>query len=114
MRLKHLLEVGQELKMMQYASITPTFIDDIVVALKHLLTNYKPELYHVVGAESLSPFEVGKLIAKQFKLNEDLIKPISFAEYETDKAPRPQFSEIKSKKNNFYKMKSFNEGLSRL
>src|SRR3990167_11123404 len=114
MRLKHLLEVGQELKMMQDASITPTFIDDIAIALKHLMTNYKPELYHVVGSQSFSPFNAGTLIAKHFKLNEDLIKPITFAEYETGKAPRPQYSEIKSKKNNFYQMKSFNEGLSRL
>jgi len=113
-RLKHLLEKGQELKMMQDASITPTFIDDIAVALKHLITNYKPELYHIVGSESLSPFEVGKLIVQHFRLNEELIKSISFAEFETGKAPRPQYSEIKSKKNDFYKMKSFNEGLSRL
>ena len=111
MRLKHLLEEGQELKMMQDASITPTFIDDIAIALKHLMTNYQPELYHIVGSESLSPFAAGKMIAKQFKLNEDLIKPISFAEYETDKAPRPQYSEIKSKKNDFHEMKSFQEGL---
>jgi len=114
MRLKHLLEVGQELKMMQDASITPTFIDDIAVALKHLMTNYKPELYHMVGSQSFSPFDAGKMIAKQFKLNEELIKPISFAEYETGKAPRPQFSEIKSKKNDFYQMKSFNEGIKHL
>lgn len=112
MRLKHLLEKGQELKMIQDASITPTYIDDIAVSLKHLLTNYKPELYHVVGSQSFSPFEAGKLIAKHFKLNEDIIKPITFAEYETGKAPRPQFSEIKSKKNNFYKMKNINEGLN--
>ncbi|OGK48217.1 hypothetical protein A3A93_01960 [Candidatus Roizmanbacteria bacterium RIFCSPLOWO2_01_FULL_38_12] len=106
-RLKQLLEKGQELKMMQDASITPTLIDDITKALKYLITNYKPEVYHIVGSQSLSPFEAGMLIAKKFNMNEDLIKPISFAKYETGKAPRPQFSEIKSKKNDFQEMRGF-------
>ncbi len=111
MNLKQLLEKGQELKMIQDASITPTHIDDIAYALKYLMSNYKPDIYHIVGSQSLSPFDAGKLIAQKFSLNEDLIKPISFTEYKTGKAPRPQYSEIKSIKNNFHKMKCFEDGL---
>lgn len=114
MRLKQLLSEGQELKMIQDASITPTHIDDIAGALKQLMMNYKPEIFHVVGSQSLSPFEAVKMIAQKFQLNEDVIKPVTFAEYETGKAPRPQFSTIRSNKNNFQHMKPFSEGIQTL
>jgi dTDP-4-dehydrorhamnose reductase len=111
MRLKQLLSEGKELQMMQDSSITPTFIDDIAYSLKYLIANFKPETYHVVGSQSISPYDAGKRIAQKFQLNETLVKPVSFEEYKIGKAPRPQYSEIKSTKNSFHTMKSFDEGL---
>lgn len=92
--------------------ITPTFIDDIVLAMKYLLNNHTDEIFHIVGADSLSPYQAGILIAKMFNLDQKLITQTTFAKYLTKKAPRPQYSEIKSRKNNFYKMKTFEEGLA--
>ncbi|MBI2641455.1 sugar nucleotide-binding protein, partial [Candidatus Roizmanbacteria bacterium] len=73
--------------------------------------NYSPEIFHIVGPNSLSPFAAAKLIAKTFDLNEILIFPTTFQEYSLGKAKRSQYSEIKSKKNNFYKMRGLEEGL---
>lgn len=108
---KNLSSQGDPLQMVTDSLITPTYIDDIAYGLKHLITNYVPEIFHLVGENSMSPYDAGKQIAKTFHLNEDLIQPTTYQEYYKNKALRPQFSEIKSKKNNFYPMKSFEEGL---
>ncbi len=110
----HALEQGKTLMMVSDALITPTFIDDIAYALKHLINNYVPEIFHIVGGNSLSPYEIGRMIARTFGLNETLIHSTTFQEYYQNKASRPQFSEIKTKKNNFYPMHTFAEGLKKL
>ncbi|MBI4226614.1 SDR family oxidoreductase [Candidatus Roizmanbacteria bacterium] len=109
--LKYWLEEKKGLGLVQDSLITPTFIDDIAFALKYLFLHYSPEIFHIVGGDALSPYEAGILIAKQFKLDKSLIKATTYQHYFGNKSKRPQFSEIKSKKNNFYRMKTFEEGL---
>jgi len=111
---KFLLEQNKTFTMINDSTMTPTFIDDIAYGLKYLFNNYSPEIFHLVGADSFSPFECGKLIAKNFGLDEQLIQPIAFAEYFKNKAPRPQYATIKSTKNTFYKMKTLMGGLKML
>lgn len=106
------LQEKKELRMITDATITPTFIDDIAHGLKYLFSNFSPATFHLVGENSLSPFDAGKRIAQTFHLDETLIQPISFAEYSKGKAKRSQYSEMKSKKNTFYRMKTFEEGLN--
>lgn len=109
---KHLLGNKKTLLMVTDSLITPTFIDDIVFAMKYLFTYFSPEIYHIVGGDSLSPYDAGKLIAKTFRLDTSLVQPISYKEYFKNKAKRPQYSEIKTKRNNFQRMKKFAEGLT--
>jgi len=106
-----LLRQNRPLSMVTDSTFIPTFIDDIAFALKYLFVNFSPEIFHIVGSQGLSPFEAGKLIAKTYSLDETLISPTTCLEYFKNKAPRPQYNDVKSKKNNFYKMKSFTEGL---
>jgi len=113
-RLKSYLEQKRKLQLMTDTIITPTFVDDIAYATKYLFNNFAPEIFHVVGRDSLSPYDAGKLIAKTFTLDESLVEPTTYNEYSKNKANRPQFSEIKTKKNNFYRMKSFEEGLEEI
>jgi len=112
--IKYLLEQKKPLSMMMDALITPTFIDDIAFAMKYLFQNFTPEIFHIVGANSLSPYDAGKLIAKTFHLDTNLILPTTYEEYSKGKAKRSRYSEIKSKKNTFYRMKTFEEGLRQL
>jgi len=109
--IKSLLEQGKTLSMVTDSLIVPTFIDDIGYALKKFLLskNFKPEIFHLVGTQAISPYEVGKIIAKTFGLDESLIKATTYEEYFKGKAKRPQFSDIKSRNNNFYKMGGFEE-----
>lgn len=110
-KIKNLLIEKKTLNMITDSLITPTFVDDIAYSLDYLFQNYSPEIFHIVGADSLSPYEAGKFIANNFNLDQSLILPTTFEEYSKNKALRTQYSEIKSKKNHFYKMKTFEEGI---
>ena len=112
-RIKSLLEQGKELTMIHNGAMTPTYIDDIAFGLKDVIENDKRGVIHLVGAQSHSPYEVGQMIAEKYGF-QGQIKPISYAEYSKNKAPRPQYAIIETIQNNFYPMKSFGEGLKKL
>lgn len=112
--IRSLLEQRKPLTMVTDSLMTPTLIDDIAYALKYLFMHFSGGVFHINGADSLSPYDAGKLIAKMYGLDQTLITPTTYEEYFQGKAFRSQYSDMKSKKNNFYKMKSFEEGLDEL
>ena len=112
--LKMLMEQGKQLSMITDSLITPTFIDDIAFGLRNLVEDFKPEIYHLVGSDSLSPYDAGKLIAKTFGLDESLVQPTDYATFFAGKAQRPQYSRIVGTKDIGYKMKTFEEGLEEI
>ncbi|MBI5122384.1 sugar nucleotide-binding protein [Candidatus Roizmanbacteria bacterium] len=111
---KSYLEQKKPLSMITNSSMTPTFIDDIAFGLKYLFNNYSPEIYHLVGADSLSPYNACLMVAEKFNLDKSLIGKTTYREYVKGKSRLPQFATIKSKKNNFWKMKTFAEGLEEI
>ncbi len=113
--IKSVLENGQEIKVVTDSIFTPTFIDDIAYGLKHLLNNFDINIYHLIGSKHISPYDAVKLIANKFNLDTNLVKPTTFSSYFKEYvAIRPQYSAIKSTNNNFYTMKSFEEGLNEI
>lgn len=113
--IRSLLKQGKSLSMVTDSKIVPTFIDDIGYAFKSFLLdlnflNFNPKIFHLVGSQAISPYECGKIIANVFNLDNSLIKPITYNEYFKDKAKRPQFSDIKSKRNK-WKMMGFEEAI---
>jgi len=108
---KSYLEKGQTLNLVKDSQMTPTFIDDITEALRYLINNYSTEIFHINGDDSLSSYENAKLVAKVFGLNPFLCQPTTYNEYFKDKAKRPRFAVMKSKKNNFFPMRTFEQGL---
>ncbi len=107
--IKERLEKGLEVYAIKDTLITPTFIDDIAFALEYLIQNFSPEIFHIVGSKAYTAYEAVLTIADAFKLNKNLVKPISFEKFFKDRAPRPQYSDIRSKKNDFWRMKSLEE-----
>lgn len=95
-------------------ALTPTFIDDIAMSLKHLMNNFTPDIYHVVGADSVSGYDLIMAICDVFGFDKELVGQTTFEEFYKDKAKRPQQSIMKSTKNNLYKMKTIREGLSEI
>lgn len=110
--LKGLLEGGKTLSMVNDSLMVPTFIDDIAFGLKYLMNNFSKETFHLVGADAMSPYTLATLIAKTFRLNESLVGKTTYDAYFINKAKGPRYSDIRSTKNTFYKMHTFEEGLS--
>lgn len=113
-RLRQVLEHNKAITMIADSAMTPTFIDDIALGLEYLATHYKPEIYHLVGGKSYTPFEVGTSIAKHYELPESLIMPTTYKDYMKGKAARPQYSIIMTSKNTFTPMKTFEDGMAHL
>lgn len=111
---KSYLENNKPLSMIADSLMTPTFIDDIASGLKYLFNNYKSGIYHLVGSQSISPYEAALIVAETFNLKKTLIGRTTYVEYVKGKAQLPQFANIKSNKNNFWKMKSFAEGMEEI
>ncbi|MBI3366443.1 sugar nucleotide-binding protein, partial [Candidatus Roizmanbacteria bacterium] len=63
------LQEQKQLNLIVDSSITPTFIDDIAYGLKYCFMNFSPQIIHLVGNDSLVPFNAGILIAKIFHLD---------------------------------------------
>ena len=111
---KFYLENNKPLSMITDSLMTPTFIDDIAYGLKYLFNNYSPEIFHLVGSQSYSPFEAALLVAEKFNLDKSLIGKTTYEEYIKNKPGLPKMADIRSKKNNFYKMNAFSEGLEEI
>ncbi|MBI2614022.1 MAG: SDR family oxidoreductase [Candidatus Levybacteria bacterium] len=95
---------------------TPTFIDDIVVALYTLIENSSQGIFHVVGSQSLTPFDASHLIAKEFDLDGSQISQTTRTEFFNNRAPRSFQLALKNDKIGKLgiKMKTFEEGLKEI
>lgn len=107
--IKGLLEQGKSVAGITDSLITPTYIDDIGLALNHLVTHFQSEVIHIIGSESLSPREAFLLIARKWGLDESLVGSVTFAEFFAGKAPRPQYQQTVSVKNTFQLMRRFTQ-----
>lgn len=93
--------------------ITPTYIDDIAVAIDTLIQKDAEGTFHVVGSQSLSPYDVVMMIAEKFGLDKSLITPTTNAAFNKGKAPRP--FDLTTNNDRIeqlgVRMKTFEEGL---
>ncbi|PIR80320.1 MAG: hypothetical protein COU25_00850 [Candidatus Levybacteria bacterium CG10_big_fil_rev_8_21_14_0_10_35_13] len=114
--IKERLEQGQQFNAVEDHIITPTFIDDIAYALDVLIKKGSSGIFHIVGSESLSPYEASLKIADVFGLNKSLINKTTRDEFFKDKATRPFNLALKNDKISKLgvKMSTFEEGLIKL
>jgi dTDP-4-dehydrorhamnose reductase len=110
------LKKGESIAAVADQIFTPTFIDDIAFALDVLLKNNSIGIFHVVGNQSLSPFDAANLIAEEFQLDKSKISKTTKAEFFSSRAPRPFQSVIKNDKINKMgvRMRTFKEGLEEI
>lgn len=92
------LEKHEELTMVTDQIIKPTFIDDFVNALDILIQKEETGIFHVVGSQSISPYDTAIKIAREFGLDETLISKTTRREYFMGKAPRPFCLNLKNDK----------------
>lgn len=110
--LKRLQDGGQVVAITDHI-FTPTFIDDVALAIKTLFKNYSEGIFHVVGSQCLTPYDAALLIAQQFNLDTSLISKTTREEFFKDRAPRPLRLALKNDKIGELgvPMKTFSEGL---
>jgi len=111
--IKSRLEDGIETKIVTDHIFCPTFIDDFAIAIGKLLTLDASGVCHVVGGESITPYDASILIADAFGLDKSLISKTTREEFFSNRAPRPfnlALSNAKIEKLGV-KMKGFEESL---
>lgn len=92
---------------------TPTFVDDIAFALDSLIENNSEGIFHVVGSQSLMPYDAALLVAKTFDFDQNLIVKTLRRDFFKDRAPRPFQLTLKNDKITKLgvRMRTFEEGL---
>lgn len=92
---------------------TPTFVDDIVKALKLLIKKGSAGIFHVVGQSFTTPYEAGREFAQKFGYDPSLIQPIERKTYFAGRASRPYKLRLKNDKITSLgaKMSTFSQGL---
>lgn len=92
------LEKKEKLSMITDHVMVPTFIDDIANALDVLIQKNQSGVFHVVGSEALTPYNLAIKVARNFNLDESLIFKTTRREYFANKAPRPFCLNLKNDK----------------
>jgi dTDP-4-dehydrorhamnose reductase len=88
-KIKTKLEAGETVNMFSDQTTTPTFIDDVAAGLEKFLTSKPNGIYHLVGSSSQSPYEMAKIIAASFGLDQNLVKPSSLTDFLKTPNARP-------------------------
>ncbi|MEK7533246.1 MAG: sugar nucleotide-binding protein [Patescibacteria group bacterium] len=92
----------------------PTFIDDIAFAVDALLAHSANGIYHVVGSQGVSPYDVAKTIARVYACDPTLVKKTTFAAFFAGRAQVPQYAVLQNEKIRLLGvvMRGFDEGIT--
>lgn len=107
------LNKGESLNMVTDHIMTPTFIDDIAVAIQELLKQNEKGIFHVVGSQAITPYETALLIAETFGFDKSRIGKITREEFFKGRAQRGYNLYLKNDKIGGLgiKMKTLEEGI---
>lgn len=96
--------------------ITPTFIDDIVVAVDSLLSQQSTGIFHVVGSESITPYDAALKIAQTFGYDSSLISKTTGDVFFAGRATRPFHLSLNNDKIKHLgiAMRGFTQGLEQV
>ncbi len=95
---------------------TPTYIDDIAFAIDALIENNSEGIFHVVGSQSLTPYDASLLIAREFDLDVSKVSKTTRSEFFSNRAPRPFQLVLKNDKilKLGVRMRTFEEGIKEI
>lgn len=110
------LEKREKIEMITDHVIVPTFIDDIGNALDVLIQKEENGIFHVVGSQSVTPYEAALKVAKEFDLDNSLIEKTTRRKYFANRAPRPFCLNLKNDKIGKLgiEMSTFDKGLKEI
>lgn len=110
---KQSLEQGREIKVVNDQYRTPTLAEDLAMGCYLAVAKKATGIYHISGAEMMTPYELALRTAAHFKLDQSLIKPVDSASL-NQPAKRPAktgFIISKAVNQLGFSPRSFEEGL---
>jgi dTDP-4-dehydrorhamnose reductase len=113
---KNNLEAGKTIKVVNDQFRTPTLAEDLAMACLLAAEKRAQGIYHVSGKDFMSVYEIAVRVAKFFKLDSTLIKPVDSSTF-VQPGRRPLttgFNIDKAKCDLGYSPHSFEEGLALL
>lgn len=110
------LENNEPLAMVVDHTFNPTLIDDIAYALDSLIQQHQKGIFHVVGSESITPYEAAILISKEFGFDQSLIAKTTREEFFRGRASRGFNLSLKNDKIKRLgiSMRTFKDGLKEI
>ncbi|MDO8503233.1 MAG: sugar nucleotide-binding protein [bacterium] len=93
------LKNGEAFKATTDQILNPTYADDLMGAVGEILKHRGCGIYHTGATDYTTPYEFIRKLARAFKLDENLVLPLSFEEFaSTRPEPRPQHEWLDTKK----------------
>ena len=91
------LSAGQTMKVASDVSYNPTYAKNLAEIVAALADAGAAGIFHVVGAQRLARFEFAARAARAFGLDERLLQPVSYAEFQSP-TPRPKATSLSTAK----------------
>jgi len=104
---------GSEISSPTDQIFTPTYIDDLAIAIDMLVEAHTSGIFHVVSMDGITPYEAAKATATEFGFPDAHIKPVLYDQYFFGKALPPKHALLKHGKIDLYGigLHTFQEGL---
>lgn len=112
---KEKLKKGEEYSVVNDQVRTPTYVEDLAAGIVAIIEKKATGIYHLSGADILTPYEMAIKAADFLKLDKSLLKKVTAADF-TQPAKRPPktgFNIEKAKRELDYQPRSFDEGLAK-
>lgn len=91
------INAGEEQQAITDQYIVPTFIDDIAYSLELLIKQRESGIFHVVGSQAVTPYELFEKIGFSLRIGPRLV-PVAREAYYQGRAKRPYKSILKNDK----------------
>ncbi len=113
---KDSLEKNETIKVVNDQWRTPTYVEDLAKGILLAIQQQAVGIFHISGADWLTPYDIAIRTARHFKLNETLIEKVDATVFKqtAKRPPRTGFDISKARKELGYEPISFEEGLARM
>lgn len=113
---KKSLESKQTIRVVQDQWRTPTYVGDLVDGIARVIDQRKAGLWHVSGADTLTPYDMALATANYLDLPAELIHPVTADTFQQPgkRPPRTGFIIDKARRELGYAPRSFEDGLNRM
>lgn len=110
------LKEGAEFNATDDQLVNPIYVNHLIDAISMILENRASGIFHLGATDYTSPFEFAKKIARKMRLDENLVKPVKFADFSKTRPelrPKDQWLDTKKFRKTFGEgiLKSVDEGI---